>query len=241
MQCLILAGGLGTRISSIAGQLPKTLIPVNGRPFAFMQLDWLARNGVTDVIYCIGNKGQQIKDAIGDGSAFKIRVRYCDEGEDLLGTGGAIRLACSKGFMEHGFFVLYGDSWVPIDLEPVWKSSHDGKRVCMTVLHNRNEWDKSNIQFTDGRIIRYDKSVMFPLDEGIEHIDFGISVFTRDLIQARLPLGVAYNLSDLMSALVQEGQMLGHEVLERFYEIGTPQGLLDLEKHLETKRNFALN
>jgi len=93
VQCLILAGGLATRLRPVTETVAKAVMPVAGRPFAEYQLEWLARAGVTDVVYAIGFHGDQIRAAVGDGSRFGIRVTYVDEGEILLGTGGAVRLA----------------------------------------------------------------------------------------------------------------------------------------------------
>src|SRR5262249_35828405 len=97
MQCVILACWLGTRLWPMTQTLPKSLIPINGRPFADYQLTWLSRQGITDVVYCIGYLGGQIRDAVGNGSRFGVTVRYADEGEDLKGTGGALRVALDAG------------------------------------------------------------------------------------------------------------------------------------------------
>src|SRR5437870_5029024 len=113
MQCIILAGGLGTRIRSVIGDRPKALIPVLGRPFVAYQLDWLAKQGVTDVVMSIGHLGHMIRDAVGlhhEG----IAIRYSDEGTHLRGTGGAVRYAIDQGLLQQSFFILYGDSYLPI-------------------------------------------------------------------------------------------------------------------------------
>jgi len=116
MQCLILAGGLGTRMQHLGGDVPKALIPVNGRPFADYQLQWLADQGVRRVVYAIGYKGDLIRQFVGNGERWGLQIRYADEGEKLLGTAGAIRRAIAAGLMDDGFFVLYGDSYLTIDL-----------------------------------------------------------------------------------------------------------------------------
>ena len=122
MQCLILAGGLGTRMRGIAGDLPKTLLPVLGRPFADHQLRWLAAAGVARIVYAIGHQGTAIREFVGDGGDWGLDVVYSDEGDAGLGTAGALRLAVDRGVMDEGFLVLYGDSYLPIDLAPVWRA-----------------------------------------------------------------------------------------------------------------------
>ena len=96
-ECVILAGGVASRLGAQAGELPKTLVPVAGRPFADYQLTWLAEEGVEDVVYCIGYRGDQIRDYVGDGARWGLSVTYVDEGADLRGTGGALRLAYDEG------------------------------------------------------------------------------------------------------------------------------------------------
>ena len=96
-ECVILAGGVASRLGAQAGELPKTLVPVAGRPFADHQLTWLAEQGVEEVVYCIAYRGDQIREYIGDGSNWGLSVAYVDEGTDLRGTGGALRLAYDEG------------------------------------------------------------------------------------------------------------------------------------------------
>src|ERR1044072_1653700 len=100
MQCVILAGGLGTRIRARSGDLPKSLIPVRGKPFLFYQREWLARQNVGGVVLSVGYRGEAIADAVGDGSRFGLSVAYCDEGGTLRGTGGALRLAAERNLLE---------------------------------------------------------------------------------------------------------------------------------------------
>ena len=95
MQCVILAGGLGTRMRPLTDTCPKTLLPVCGRPFAYHQLHWLGSHGVDDVIYCIGHQGEMIR-RYWESEPKPVRsIRYVDEAECLRGTGGALRLAQS--------------------------------------------------------------------------------------------------------------------------------------------------
>ena len=111
-ECVILAGGVASRLGAQAGELPKTLVPVAGRPFADHQLTWLAEEGVDHVVYCIGYRGDQIRDYVGSGERWGLSVTYVDEGANLRGTGGALRLAYDSGALAEDFAVLYGDSYL---------------------------------------------------------------------------------------------------------------------------------
>jgi NDP-sugar pyrophosphorylase family protein len=92
--------------------LPKALIPVNGRPFAELQLEWLHSEGVEDVVLCIGYRGDMVRGALRGGERFGLRISHVAEGESLRGTGGALRLALDEGALPEAFFLLNGDSYL---------------------------------------------------------------------------------------------------------------------------------
>ena len=227
MQCVILAGGLGTRIRDRSGGLPKALIPVLGKPFVFYQLEWLKRQNVDRVVLSIGYGGDLIAGAVGDGSRFGLTVAYADEGGDLRGTGGALRFIADQDMLDQGFFVLYGDSYLPIDIAPVWRISEEGSVPTMTIIKNENRWDKSNVVFDDGELILYDKSATDPAALGMSYIDYGLSVLTKDAIIEGIPSGAVMDLSQLLHRLSVERRLRACEVFHRFYEVGSPQGLDD--------------
>src|SRR5579862_2085240 len=114
MQCVILAGGLGTRMRPLTDACPKTLLAVAGHPFAYHQVHWLVAQGVDDVVYCIGHQGDLIRQYWAVESV-PIPIRYVDEGEMLRGTAGALRLAIEQGALDESFLVIYGDSFLPVD------------------------------------------------------------------------------------------------------------------------------
>ncbi|MHB8270368.1 sugar phosphate nucleotidyltransferase [Bradyrhizobium sp.] len=234
MQCVILAGGMGTRIVERSGGLPKALIPVLGKPFLFYQLEWLARQNVRDVVLSVGYKGDLIRAAVGNGSDFELSVTYADEGNVLRGTGGALRYVADLGLLQKSFFVMYGDSYLPVDLCPVWRTSEQGQVATMTVLRNEGRWDKSNVIFRNGTLLLYDKFAAAPAALDMDYIDFGLSVLTREAIIQGIASGSKMDLARLFNKLSLEGRLRGHEVLQRFYEIGSPQGLDDFETYLRT-------
>ncbi len=231
MQCVILAGGLGTRMRPFTDVLPKTLLPVAGRPFAWHQMQWLAAQGIDDVVYCIGHRGEQIRQYWATERAPVRSLRYVDEGTDLRGTGGALRLALDERVLEESFFVLYGDSFLPIEFAPVRSAFElSGSPALMTVLRNEGRWDRSNVIYAEGRVDLYAKNSAPSLQARMQYIDYGLSVLRRDAITAITE--TIFDLSAVFHRLSLEGQLAGYEVTERFYEIGSPEGLRDLEKYL---------
>ena len=233
----MLAGGLGTRMRPMTEEIPKALIPVLGRPFADWQLEHLVSEGVERVTYSVGYRGDMLRAHVGDGSRFGSQVSWVDEGERLLGTGGALRRAFDEGALDEAFFVLYGDSYLPISMsavEEAWRASR--QPALMTVLRNEGRWDTSNAIYRDGQIVLYDKSRLVDRQAEMHWIDFGLSVLTRDVIASRIASGSVADLADLMRDLSLEGLLAGFEVHERFYEAGSPEGLLDLEAYLRPKQ-----
>jgi NDP-sugar pyrophosphorylase family protein len=234
MQCVILAGGLGTRMRDFGeANLPKALLPVHGRPFVDHQLELLAIRGVEDVVFCIGHGGTALREHVGEGAAFGLAVRYVDEGDDLRGTAGALRLALDKGVLDEAFAVLYGDSYLPIDLEPVWRAfAAGGLPALMTVFRNENRWEPSNAVLDAGRVVLYDKRREHPRSAECRWIDYGLSVLRAEVVEERVPAVEVVDLADLFHDLSLEGKLAGLEVQERFYEVGSPEGLAELERYV---------
>jgi NDP-sugar pyrophosphorylase family protein len=215
-----------------AQTIPKTLIPVAGRPFASWQLDWLAGAGVTSVVYCVGYLGEQVRDHVGDGRPWGLEVSYVDEGRDLRGTAGALRLAHDEGVLAERFLVLYGDSWLQVDPAAVHTAAAaSGLPALMTVYENRGLFDASNVEYADGRVVRYEKG-LDPTPPEMRWIDYGLSVLERDVVADRVPPGVVADLAALCHDLSLQGLLAGLEVADRFYEIGSPEGLAELEELL---------
>jgi len=226
----ILAGGLATRLRPVTEKVPKALVDIAGEPFLAHQLRLLHLHGIRRAVLCVGYLGEMIERDFGNGARFGIELRYSFDGPVLLGTGGALRQALP--LLGNVFFVLYGDSYLPVDyaaVEAVWRSS--GKDALMTVFKNEGAWDTSNVEFSDGKIACYDKRDRTP---AMKHIDYGLSVFTARVFADRAA-GERFDLSDVQRDLVAEGRMAGYEVRERFYEAGSHAGIVELNQLLSKK------
>ncbi len=226
MQCVILAGGLGTRMRPLTDTCPKTLLPVHGRPFAYHQVHWLAAQGITEVVYSIGHQGDLIRRYWEQEPPPVSKIRYVDEGQELRGTAGALRLAREQGVLDERFFVIYGDSFLPVEFSPVWRAFQaSGQPALMTVLRNEGRWDRSNVIYEPGRVMLYDKAAA----PGMQYIDYGLSCFRRDVFDNLATSDLAVLLHDLSVS----GLLAAFQVHERFYEIGSPAGLRDFEQYLD--------
>jgi len=222
----LLAGGFGTRLRSVASG-PKALVRVAGEPFIAHQLRLLVRERFTHVVICTGYLGDQIEAFVGDGSAFGCRVQYSRDGEKPLGTGGAIRNALP--LLGGCFFVTYGDSYLDTPFAPIYQAFlRSGQPALMSVFRNDNQWDTSNVEFSEGAIRSYDK--VHPT-AAMHHIDYGIGLFDADVFRDS-PLHQPSDLGNLFRDLAARKLLAGYEVHQRFYEIGSPAGLAETDAFL---------
>jgi N-acetyl-alpha-D-muramate 1-phosphate uridylyltransferase len=223
----LLAGGLATRLRPLTEKIPKSLVEVAGRPFLAHQLELLRSRGIRRVVLCVGHLGEQIEKMFGDGSAWGMQLAYSFDGPKLLGTGGALRKALP--LLGSQFFVLYGDSYLPIEYAPVAEAfAQSGQPALMTVFANAGRYDTSNVWFEQGTIKCYDKQARLPQ---MQHIDFGLCVLQRGVLES-MPLEKAVDFANVLRDLSARGQLAGFEVQQRFYEIGSPSGLAELDELL---------
>jgi N-acetyl-alpha-D-muramate 1-phosphate uridylyltransferase len=223
----ILAGGVATRLRPVSERLPKSLVAVAGEPFIAHQLRLLRREGLEHVVLCVGHLGEMIREFVDDGARFGLKVEYSFDGDRLLGTGGALRRALP--LLPDTFFVLYGDSYLDIAFAPVLAAFRRSEAsALMTVFRNEGRWDTSNVLFDGKRVVRHDKRAPTP---DMQYIDYGLGIFTRDALADQTST-VPLDLADINAALAAGGRLAGYEVKQRFYEIGTPEGLAQTEAYL---------
>jgi NDP-sugar pyrophosphorylase family protein len=231
LQCVVLAGGLGTRMRPQTERVPKTLLPVGDTPFAHYQLAWMAAHGVAEVVYCIGFLGNQVRAFVGDGGKWGLTVQYVEDGDTLAGTGGALRRAFDACILRDEFLVMYGDSFLPLDFRFLVRDfAEQTLPAMMAVYCNRGRFDTGNVQYEGGRVVLYQKRK--PATRGIDlhYIDYGITVLSADIVAEEIPAGAKSDLADMYHRLSVDGRLAGYEVHERFYEIGSPAGLADFSR-----------
>lgn len=228
MQVVILAGGLATRMHPRTLTVPKCLLEVAGRPFIDWQLDRLRAAGYEDVVLCVGHLAAQVRAHVGDGARHGLRVRHVEDGPRLLGTGGALRRALDR--LAPAFLVTYGDSYLPFDYAGPLRmlAAHDDCDGVMAVFRNHGRWDPSNAR-TDGTwLLAYEKGTT---DAAFDHIDYGALALRREVVAA-LREGEPGDLAQVQAALARAGRLRAVVACERFFEIGSPEGLAALEEHL---------
>lgn len=206
LSLVMLAGGLGKRLGQITKKVPKALIDISGKPFISRQLDYLKHQGFQNIIICTSYQGDKIRNFVGNGSKFKLNISYSDDGDKLLGTGGCIKKALKK--LKENFFILYGDTFLPINFSLVEKAFfEEGKPALMTILKNIDQWDKSNAYFENKRVSYND----FPDEQ-------------------------SFDIADVYEKLSKKKLLAGYEVKERFYEIGSESGLIETIKFFKKEK-----
>jgi len=231
---VVLAGGLATRLRPITEKIPKSIVTVNDEPFVLHQLKLFQQSGISHVHFCLGHLGEMVKMVI-DNSPFAstMSITYSFDGEKLLGTGGALKKALP--FLPDVFFVTYGDSYLDIDyklIEAKFSESENDNLGLMTVYKNSDKYDTSNVIYENERIILYSKKQSATQ---MEYIDYGLGIVRQKHFSAYPDL-TYFDLSEIYENLSIKGELMGYEIHNRFYEIGSLNGIEDLSKYLKTKK-----
>lgn len=226
MTLVILAGGMATRLYPVTLEIPKSLIDINGKPFIQHQIDLIKSKGINKIVLCLGNFAKPIEDFLGNGNSDSFDIKYSYDGDTLLGTGGAIKKAFP--LLSDPFMIMYGDSYLNIEYIDIMEYFNNfDKSGLMTVLKNENKWDKSNIVFREGRIIKYEKVD----DTEFDYIDYGFSILRKNALTPFMSED-KFDLKDVFKDLISKQEMLGFEVFNRFYEIGSFQGIEETKDYL---------
>jgi NDP-sugar pyrophosphorylase family protein len=221
---IVLAGGLGTRLASLTGAVPKALVPVAGRPFLEHSLALLARAGARRVVLSIGHRGELIEAAFGDGAPLGLELEYVHDGPTLRGTAGAIRGALP--LLGARFLVLYGDTYLRIDYASFAATHAAGGRAgTMSVLRHPGVLGTPNCVVEHGLVTTYDKRTP---PAGAEWIDYGLLAFEAAVFLEDGPA----DLGDVTAELAARRELAAFTAEQRFYEIGTPDALAETERFL---------
>lgn len=231
---VVLVGGLATRLRPVTEKMPKSAITIKGKPFILHQLDLFRNQGIDHVHLCLGYLGEMVVELVTK-SIFpqKMKITFSFDGERLMGTGGAIKKALHH--LPDLFFVTYGDSYLDLDYSKVELFFHNAAALengLMTVFKNENKFDDSNVVFENNSVIYYSKKQK---TVRMNYIDYGLGILRKTHFNP-YPDGDPFDLSEIYEDLSAKGALLGYEVPERFYEIGSLKGIKDLNNYLETKK-----
>jgi mannose-1-phosphate guanylyltransferase len=224
VQALILAGGEGTRLRPLTSTVPKPVVPLVDRPFIAFMLDWLHRHGVDDIVMGCGHLAAGVRNVLGDGSAFGVRLRYVEEPRPL-GTGGALKFA--EPLLDERFLMLNGDVLSDIDVgAQIARHEASGATATLTLTPVENPSAYGLVRTeADGQVTAF---VEKPSPDQVDtnHISAGVYVLEREVLDMLPPGEPASIERDVFPALVGQG-LYAHVGDGYWRDIGTPAGYLE--------------
>ncbi len=221
MQAVILAGGLGTRLGRLTASMPKVMVPIRRKPFLYYLLRLLKSRGMKHIVLCTGYLGHVVREYFGDGGTLGLSIKYSEEREQLLGTGGALKQ--TRALLDESFWVINGDTYLPADYERAGGVFlGQGLKALMMVYDNGIDTGVKNNVALDGRqrVVRYDKKDSSPEMKYVEAGVLALRRETLDIIDEGQPSSLE---ESIYQSLIGEGQMGALVTKERFYDIGTPE------------------
>ncbi|MFQ6019657.1 MAG: nucleotidyltransferase family protein [Dehalococcoidia bacterium] len=221
---VILAGGLGTRLRPLTERLPKCMVPVGDKPFLEHQIDLLRRSGIRDIVLCVGYLGEAVLERFGDGHRLGVHLSYSWERQQLLGMAGALKNA--GPLLDREFFVTYGDAYLLLDYKAIMRRFRQLDCLgLMVVYRNHNRLQPSNVDVREGKVASYSKERS---GGGMVYVDEGLSVLRKRALKL-IPEDVPYSQEEFYAELIRRDQLQAYETPQRFYEIGSPQGLAEFQ------------
>jgi NDP-sugar pyrophosphorylase family protein len=222
---------MGTRIQAIAGSTPKSLLPVEGRPFLSHLMDFLAASGVEKTVLCLGVGASQISDTLQTHDTGDMQVVQSLE-EHPLGTGGAIHNALAH--LGETFFILNGDTFLDASLAPLLNLHREKNAVLtLSLIRFEDAGEKGSVRSApDGRVLAFDEKT----GEGTGLINGGVYVADSSIFAGCSP-GVTCSLErEVIPGLLEAGEpVFGQVVDAEFVDIGLPEDYLRVRDHLPRK------
>ena len=230
MQCVIMAGGLGTRMSHFTKEIPKALIPVSGQPFIRRQLHNLRSQGISRVIVSTGYLGDQVEAEIIENCPNDMVITCISDGPVLLGTGGSLRRLLDLGLLDEVFLYTYGDSYLTVDHMTVAETFDPSLAdALMTVCENSGGHEVGNAIVKNGMVTLYQKKTN---DPRMKWIDYGLSVISSNALATHIPPNQSIDIALMFEKLSITNKLQAFVSSDRYFEIGSMTGLTELQSHI---------
>ncbi len=234
MQAVILAGGLGTRFRPLTLNTPKPMIQVMGKPYLEYQLQYLKSYNITDILFCVGYLGEKVQNYFGDGQSRDLSITYSFE-EKPLGTGGALKNAGNH--LDDCFYLIYGDSFLPINYSSIEGHFFEvDKAILMVLYNNREDTSVTNNVSLDNRgmVTQYEKDNS---NSFLQYVDAGVLVLKKEILDSMPPEKEVSLEQEIFPDYIARQECAGYITRERFYDIGTPERLKQFENYLKNKNS----
>jgi D-glycero-alpha-D-manno-heptose 1-phosphate guanylyltransferase len=231
MEAIILAGGMGTRLSKVVTDVPKPMAPVNGKPFLLYLLQWIKKNPIEKIILSVGYKSESIVNYFGK-SFNDIPVIYVIE-EKPLGTGGALKFALKKTKGKN-VLALNGDSYFPIDLNKFILEHSENNHLFSVALKRMKGFSRyGSVKCLGNTIIKFNEKKF--CHDGL--INGGIYLINRQFIESKQLPEVFSLEKEILEKEVQTSVLKCMIFDDVFIDIGIPEDYLRAESILKQARS----
>lgn len=228
MQVVVLASGLATRVGAESEQIPESLSLVRGRPLIDWQLDRFSASGARSIVLCVGYLGEQIETHVKRALDRGLVVSYSYDGAEQVGTGGALRRAFAR--LESEFVLTYGDRYLPFDFAAPLHDlrAHPDALGTMSVHKARNPVGPGSLVLDGDSVTKYEAGATAT---ELDYADYGAIALRRSALDG-IENGAVWGIEALFRRLARQRQLRAFVAPERAYEVGSPEGKAELERHL---------
>ncbi len=231
MKAVVMAGGRGTRMAPLTHDVPKPMLPLMGKPILEREIKMLAREGFTDIILVIGHLGDAIKNHFGDGSAFGVRITYCEEREPL-GTAGALALL-KNDLADDDFLLLNGDLLFDVDLSRFLAYHREKGGIATILTHPSSHPHDSVLVACDENDRVTDFLAPDSARVGVRNrTNAGLHFFSPAILSRFHEIQKTDLDRDVLAPLAAEGGLFAYHSPEYVKDVGTPQRLSEGERDL---------
>lgn len=228
-ELIILAGGKGTRLASIAKGIPKILVPIRERPLLHYLIPYYLSQGVTRFIFSLGHASDPVIREL-ETHFTHLNISILTE-DHPLGTGGALKAALAKAITPH-VFAANGDSFFHSDLDDLYRFHLSREAECTLALTETSDTDRYGRVALDGygRLTAFDEKT----SRGPGLVNGGIYLLDREAFLAH-PLPAVFSMEkDYLQEYYQRGRILGLAQPGFFIDIGVPEDLFRAQKIMPT-------
>lgn len=217
---LILAGGEGVKFRPLTYELPKSLLPIHGKPLLEYTLESLANQGLTEVYISIGHLGEKIKEYFGDGRRYGLRITYLEQKNHKQGTARPL-LSARDQFQSGPFLVIYGDVITELnfaDLIDFHNQQRTAATMALSSVEKPSMWGVATLQ--GNKIIDF---IEKPKQKTNSHlINAGVYVLDPEVFKYISPESVRLE-KDLFPRLAQEGKLNAYPFESQWFDVSSPQ------------------
>lgn len=242
IKAVIMAGGKGTRISAVASNIPKPMIPVNGKPVLEYQIECLNRNGISDIIIVTGHLGHIIQDYFNDGSKFNCDISYYAE-DTPLGSAGALYKI--QNILSDDFLLINGDIIFDVDFSRFIEFHRSHNALASLAVHpNSHPFDSALLETdSESRVVHW-LNKEDPREYYKNQVNAGLHIISKKLIQNTKQVQEKIDLDrDILKPNIVSGRVYAYHTPEYIKDMGTPERYYQVEKDIKSglvkKKNLS--